>query len=345
MYRYNLKRFIMKNNRPIKVIIAGKYFVRVYDYLKTELPEISLEMVEYKDLIKKAEEAQIIIPAMSEIDEEIFKRASSLRLVQQWGAGLDGVDINSATRYQVAVANVPTVGSGNAESVAEWYVMAALSLSRRVCEIRSQVSKGYPWGSPLGQALYGRTAGLVGFGGIGKALAIRLRPFKMKIIAIQKHPDKVTAQNLGVEWVGGVVDLYHLLKRAEYLFICVPLTAETRNMINKQELALLPKGAFILNAARGPIINKQALMRALGSKHLGGVALDVYWKEPPKPKDPILNYPNVLATPHIAGVTDITYQGISIQVKENIIRVMEGRLPLNCANPGVKLKDFNQKEK
>jgi phosphoglycerate dehydrogenase-like enzyme len=335
----------MENNRPIKVIIAGKNFVRVCDYLKTELPEISLEMVESKDLIKKAEEAQIIIPAMSKIDERIFKRASSLRLVQQWGAGLDGVDISSATRYQVAVANVPTVGSGNAESVAEWYVMAALNLSRRVCEIRSQVSKGYPWGSPLGQALYGRTAGIVGFGGIGKALAIRLKPFKMKIIAIQKHPDKVTAQNLGVEWVGGVVDLHHLLKRAEYLFICIPLSAETRNMISKQELALLPKGAFILNAARGSIINKQALMQALGSKRLGGVALDVYWKEPPKPKDPILNYPNVLATPHIAGVTDISYQGISIQVKENIIRVMEGRLPLNCANPGVELKGFSQKEK
>jgi phosphoglycerate dehydrogenase-like enzyme len=167
----------------------------------------------------------------------------------------------------------------------------------------------------------------------------------MKIIAIQKHPDKVTAQNLGVEWVGGVVDLHYLLKRAEYLFICIPLTAETRNMISKRELALLPKGAFILNAARGSIINKQALMQALGNKHLGGVALDVYWKEPPKPKDPILNYPNVLVTPHIAGVTDISYQGISIQVKENIIRVMEGRLPLNCANPGVKLKGFNQKEK
>ena len=122
--------------------------------------------------------------------------------------------------------------------------MAALNLSRRACEIRSQVSKGYPWGSPLGQALYGRTAGIVGFGGIGKALAIRLKPFKMKIIAIQKHPDKVTAQILGVEWVGGVENLHHLLKRAEYLFICIPLTVETRNMISKQELALLPKGAF-----------------------------------------------------------------------------------------------------
>jgi phosphoglycerate dehydrogenase-like enzyme len=83
----------MENNRLIKVIIAGKNFIRVCDYLKTELPEISLEMVEPKDLIKKIEEAQIIIPAMSKIDEKIFKRASSLRLVQQWGAGLDGVDI------------------------------------------------------------------------------------------------------------------------------------------------------------------------------------------------------------------------------------------------------------
>jgi len=104
----------MKNNKPIKLIVVGKYFTRVYDYLKAELPEISLEMVEFKDLIKKTEKAQIIIPISAKIDEEIFKKASSLRLVQQWGAGLDGVDIASATHYQVAVANVPTVGSGNA---------------------------------------------------------------------------------------------------------------------------------------------------------------------------------------------------------------------------------------
>jgi phosphoglycerate dehydrogenase-like enzyme len=250
--RRRSKGFIMKNDRPIKVIIAGKYFAQIYDYLKTELPEISLEMVESKDLIKKTEGAQIIIPVIAKIDEEIFKRASSLRLVQQWGAGLDGVDISSATRYQVAVANVPTVGSGNAESVAEWYVMAALSLSRRVCEIRSQVSKSHPWGSPLGQALYGRTAGLIGFGGIGKALAIRLKPFKMRMMAIKRHPDKVAAQNLGIEWVGGVVDLPQLLKRADYLFISIPLTEETRNMISKRELALLPKGAFINPKGRIP---------------------------------------------------------------------------------------------
>ncbi|GAH93936.1 unnamed protein product, partial [marine sediment metagenome] len=122
----------------------------------------------------------------------------------------------------------------------------------------------------------------------------------------------------GLEWVGGVADLPQLLKRTDYLFICVPLTSETRNMINKQELSLLPKGAFILNAARGPIINKEALMKALDSGHLRGVALDVYWKEPPEPKDPILDYPNVLATPHIAGVTDVSDRGITAKVVENI---------------------------
>jgi len=176
---------------------------------------------------------------------------------------LDGVDITAATVHQVAVANVPTVGSGNAESVAEWYVMAALALSRKTCEIRSQVSKGHPWGTPLGQALYGRTAGLVGFGGIGKALAIRLRSFQMKTIVIKKHPDKITEQDLGVEWIGSMKDLPQLLKRADYLFLCVPLNSETRNMIDEREFSLLPKGAFILNAARGPIINKNALIKAL----------------------------------------------------------------------------------
>lgn len=326
----------MEKNSQIKVIVAGKYFAASYDYLKSELPELSLEMVEFRDFIKKAEKAQIIIPAMAKVDEEIFKKASCLRLVQQWGAGLDGVDIIAATDYQVAVANVPTVGSGNAESVAEWYVMAALALSRRICEIRSQVSKGHPWGSPLGQALYGRTAGIIGFGGIGKALAIRLRSFQMKIVVIKRHPDKITAQDLEVEWVGGMEDLPQLLERADYLFLCVPLNLETRNMINERELSLLPKGAFILNAARGPIINKNALMKALGSGQLRGAALDVYWKEPPEPKDPILDYSNVLATPHIAGVTDVSYQGIAAKVAENIRRVMSGKLPLYCANPALK---------
>ena len=134
----------MENSEQIKVIIAGKYFAGAYDYLKTVMPKISLEMVDLEDLVEKTKSAHVIIPAMTKIGEEIFKETSSLRLVQQWGSGLEGVDIESATRYQVAVANVPTVGSGNAVSVAEWYIMAALGISRRVCEIRSQVSRGHP---------------------------------------------------------------------------------------------------------------------------------------------------------------------------------------------------------
>jgi len=107
-------------------------------------------------------------------------------------------------------------------------------------------------------------------------------------------------------------------------------------MINEQELSLLSEGTYILNAARGAIINKKALIKALDSGRLGGVALDVYWEEPPEPYDPILDYPNVLATPHIAGVSDVSYQGIASKVAENIIRVMEEKLPLHCVNPDLK---------
>jgi len=107
-------------------------------------------------------------------------------------------------------------------------------------------------------------------------------------------------------------------------------------MISEPELSLLPKGAYILNAARGAIINKKALIKALNSGRLGGVALDVYWKEPPEPNDQILDYSNVMATPHIAGVSDVSYQGIASKVAENIIRVMEGKLPLHCVNPDLK---------
>lgn len=108
-------------------------------------------------------------------------------------------------------------------------------------------------------------------------------------------------------------------------------------------LDLLQKSGYILNAARGPIINKKALMEALDSGYLGGVALDVYWKEPPEPNDPILDYPNVMATPHIAGVSDVSYRGIATKVVENITRVMEGKLPLHCANPNLKARWLRDK--
>ena len=321
--------------KTTKVIVAGKSFPAIYDYLMNELPKIKLKMVNHKELANEIVEAHVIIPGMSIINNDLLDKASQLLLIQQWGAGLEGVDIELATRLKIPVANVPTKGTGNAESVAEWYVMAVLNLCRKTCEIRSLVETVSDWGAPIGQALYGKTAGIIGFGGIGKALAKRLRAFQMKVIAIQRHPDQESAKKIGLEWIGNEQDLPKLLRQTEFLFLCLPLNDSSFHLLNQETIAMLPQGACILNAARGSIIEKKALTKALREGRIGGAALDVYWKEPPISNDSITQCPNVLLTPHVAGVTDYSYQGIAHQVAINILRVFRGYLPLHCANPEV----------
>jgi len=322
--------------RNKKVIIAGRSFPAIYSYLKNKLPGIDLKAVKQKELDQEAEDAHVIIPIMSKIGSDLIERSSHLMLIQQWGAGLEGVAIEQATKQNIPVANVPTLGSGNAESVAEWYVMAVLNLCRKEYETRFYGEKYFVWGAPIGEALVGRTAGLIGFGGVGKELAKRLKGFQVKIIAIQRHPDQAAAKEHGLGWIGSEQDLPKLLHQSDFLFLRLPLNKHTYHQLNQETIAMLPKGACILNAARGAIIEKEALMKALQKGNLGGVAMDVFWEEPLKPNDPIKDFPNVFLTPHIAGITDHSYQGISGQVAENISRIFRGYLPLHCVNPEVK---------
>jgi|LDZU01.1.fsa_nt_gi phosphoglycerate dehydrogenase-like enzyme len=328
----------LANIRKNKTVIAGKGFPASSTFLKKQLPDIDLKAVDPKELFQEIKDANVLIPGMTKIESELLGKASSLMLIQQWGAGLEGVDIKSATKYKIPVANVPTEGTGNAESVAEWYIMAVLNLCRKEYETRFYGEKYSTWGSPIGKALYGKTAGLLGFGGIGKALARRLKAFQMKIIALQRNPDYVTAKKIGLEWIGRQRDLPEFLKQTDFLFLCLPLNKSSFHLINKETISLLPTGACILNAARGAIIEKEALIDALQNGHIGGAALDVFWEEPFKPNDPIKYIQNVFLTPHIAGVTDYSYQGISNQVAKNILRVHNGFLPNNCVNPEVKPK-------
>ena len=126
----------------------------------------------------------------------------------------------------------------------------------------------------------GRTAGIVGLGGIGQALAMRLRPFGMRLIGLQRRPEAAIAERLGMEWVGGPERLAELLRRSDYLFLCMPLSDQTRQIIDEAALATLPPQACIVNAARGGLLNHQALLRALGEGRLLGAGLDVFEQEP-----------------------------------------------------------------
>ncbi len=315
-----------------RVVMAGTGFAAVRQFLTEALPKVQLDMVEVATLRAKGHTADVMLPAMSRIDGALMDRIEGLRLIQQWGAGLEGVDVAAATERKIAVANVPTPGTGNAESVAEWCVMAAIAISRRLPLAQENIRTGGTWGTPLGRALMGRTAGIIGLGGIGQALASRLRPFGMRLIGLQRRPEPAIAERLGLEWVGGPERFAELLHRSDYLFLCVPLSEQTRHLIDEAALAMLPPQACIINAARGGLLSHQALLRALAEGRLMGAGLDVFEQEPLDPASPLLGRPDVVATSHIAGVTDVSYRGIARGVVANIVRILAGEAPHNCVN-------------
>lgn len=317
------------------VLIAGKHFKDIFRFLQKADPQLNISIADTDELAKGIQKADVVIPTMEMISQELIEQAPRLKLIHQWGAGLEGVDQIAATSRKIYVANVPTQGTGNAESCAEWCIMAAIAISRQCIQVQHQVRTGKEWGSPSGMALFGKTAGIVGFGGIGKALHSRLKAFGMRTLVVKRDSNQGIEPELP-EWVGRMDQLNELLKQADYLFIAVPLTSDTRGLIDWNELIRMKPGSYIINPARGAVIEEGALLKALNEKEIAGAALDVFWKEPVSPNNPIIQHKNTLVTPHIAGVTDISYQNIAERLVANIHRVMSGRPPENWANPNFK---------
>ena len=321
----------MKKNRKIIVVIAGKNFNSIRDCL-SEYANIIVKQVDVNKNIERIEKCDVLIPAMTPINKDIINRAKHLKLIQQWGAGLEGIDIDAATKRGIAVANVPTNGTYNAESVAEWSVMAAIAISRSYPSIHKSVLKGGPWGFPVGESLLFKRVGIIGFGGIGRALAKRLKPFECEIVSVKRTADDALAQEYGLKWLKSIEFLDELLSTSDYIFLCLPLNDSSINLLGDREFSIIKKGSYIINASRGKIINREAFFKALRNGHIKAAALDVFWEEPTMKGDKDLTLKNLLLTPHIAGVTNISYKHIAKAVVENIYLVMNNKEPQNCIN-------------
>jgi len=271
----------------------------------------------------------ILIPTMSKVTEGILKTADRLQLIQQCGAGLELVDIKAARERGIPVANVPSDISGNADSVAELAIYLMIGLSRNVEMMKDSLEKRI-MGGPMGIALKGRTVGIVGLGGIGKALINRLRPFGVNLIGIKRSNPVQAQKDLCMEWVGGPDSLDILLKQSDYIVLCLPLNRDSQGLINEDAFKKMKKDSFLINVSRGGLVDYRALKIALKEKIIAGAGLDVFWEEPPDPTDDIFKY-NIIATPHIGGATDISMQGIAASVAENIDRISRGKIPINQA--------------
>ncbi len=268
----------------------------------------------------------VLIPTMTVVSKEHLLEADRLRLIQQSGVGLEGVDIEAAKSLNIRVANVPADISGNADSVAELGIYLMLGLSRNVRQIPESFANGL-MGYPRGRALLGKTVGIIGLGGIGRALAKRLKPFGVRLVGIKRQDPQKAKEELGLEWAGTPVELDELLNMSDYVVLCLPVTDESRNMLNRRSFRAMKRDAFLINLSRGGLVDRDALEEALSTGTIAGAGLDVFWKEPVDPNDPIFKH-NVLATPHIGGATDVSIQGIMREVAENIRRLDRGQEPL-----------------
>lgn len=311
----------------MRILFAGDTFPEARRRLAPKLTDDEIVFCERSALTEAVPGADVVIPLMSRIDRAVME-AGTFRLVQQWGAGLEGVDLEAARSKGIRVANVPATGN-NADSVAEHTVLLTLALLRELPRCQDNVRNGL-LGIPAGKMLAGRTVCLYGLGAIAHATAQRLWNFNVRLIGISREPTAQKIADLQLEACYSVADRAAALAQTDILVICSRMTQETRGTINQAALDVLPKGAYVVNAARGGLLDYDAFYNALSSGHLGGAGLDVYWDEPISPDDPLLALPNLIATPHVAGVTDQSYEEIAVAVAANVDRLRRGIEPLNC---------------
>jgi D-3-phosphoglycerate dehydrogenase len=282
-------------------------------------------------LIAEVDDIAVLMVVYATITRKVIESASDLKGIVRYGIGVDNIDLKSATERGIPVANVPDYCI---TTVADHALGLLLALNRRIvtadCMVRT--GKWGVWTSPSlrlkGFDLERKVLGLIGVGKIGSAIAARARGFDMKVIAYDPYLNKETAKTLGIE----LGDLDTLLKNSDFISIHSPLTPETRGMIGERELHSMKKTAYIINTARGPIINETALYKALRSGWIAGAGIDVYEKEPPNSENPLFKLENVVLTPHIAYYTEEAIWRLEMSAVEEAVRILQGQLPRNLVN-------------
>lgn len=314
----------------MKIVLCSTHFPHCAETLRRHLPDDVVLACAADDVAAATRDADVIVPTMHRVDAAVI-RGTGAAMIHQFGVGLEGVDIPAATARGIYVANVPgQEGAGNATSVAEHAVWLMLCLARKFPQAAENVRKGV-FGSPMGRGLLGTTVAIVGVGSIGTQLAQRLRPFGVRLLGVKQHPSEDVRAAFGFEKLGGPDDLHAVLGEADFVVLAVPVTPRTRGMIDAAAFAGMKKTAYLLNVGRGPVIDHDALVDALENGKIAGAGLDVFWDEPVDPYDPLFRH-NVIATPHTAGVTDISYDDIARGLAANVNRLREGAPPINCVN-------------
>jgi D-3-phosphoglycerate dehydrogenase len=261
----------------------------------------------------------------------VFKAHPQLRIVARCGVGYDAVNLEAATASGVAVAFAPGT---NQESVAEHTFALILALAKNLISQHTGTRSGL-WPRQANLPLRGRTLGIGGVGRIGKAVAVRGAAFGMKLLAYEPFPDQAFVKQYGI----GLVTMDRLLAESDYLTLHMPLSPESRQIINKQTLAKMKPTSFLVNTARGGLVCEPDLVEALKSKRIAGAGIDVFEDEPPPRDHALFGFDNVVFTPHSAGVDLQSRDDMALSAARAIVALSKGQWPAEqVVNPDVKGK-------
>ena len=309
----------------MRVFICDDIFPAMIDVLKGLLSQDEVRSCRQEEVEKEAPWAEVLIPSMTRVTSRIIDSAPDLKLIQQFGVGLEGVDIRAAAARGIPVANVPgNQAPVHAECTAEGGVFLMMACARLFKRTQETLARG-EWGRPRGVALINRTALIIGLGAVGKALAQRLTALGMRVMATDMSSPKGLARELGLSLVAGPEKLDSLLPQADFVISAVTLTPETRGSLNRSVFERMKPNAYLINISRGPIVNEEDLLAAVNGGIIAGAGLDVLNSEPPSPTHPLLNHERIVITPHTAGVTEQSFDALGRGVADNISRLKEGR--------------------
>lgn len=274
--------------------------------------------ISYEELRKVVSEYDVlIVRSRTKINKEIFELGKRLKAICRAGVGLDNIDLETAEKRGVEVLNSPEAPS---QAVAELTIGLIISLARKIPFADFMMKEG-KWlkAKLMGWQLENRILGTVGLGNIGEKVAKMAKSIGMRILVTKRTPPD---PRLLAELEGEYISLDELLRRSDIVTLHVPLTSQTRNMIDQRELDLMKDGAFIINTSRGAVINEKALLKALQNGKLGGAAIDVYEIEPPQNLE-LIRLSNVVCTPHIGSQTLESQRNVSMIVVEKLIRLLK----------------------
>lgn len=271
-----------------------------------------------------------LIAGSEPLTREVMEEASALRVISRHGIGYDAIDLDAATDLGVVVTYVP---DAMVDAVADLTLGLMLGTARRLTEYDAAMKRG-EWHRVMGADVTGRTLGLVGTGRIGMAVARRAKAFRMRLVGHDPYPNPLFVEELG----GDYLPLDELLEVSDYVSLHLPAMAETRGLMNAERLGRMKPSAFLINCARGSLVDEPALIAALKAGQIAGAGLDVFSQEPPKPgstAEELAKLPNVIAVPHVGASTPITAAKMGRAALANLLAVLNGERPPYVANPAV----------